>query len=120
MLEPLTISKSPPAEPGLDQAALYAQGLAHVRRLSGRIWTDHNLHDPGVTILELLCYALTDLGYRASFPIQDLVASEGGAAEMTEQFATARLLLPSRPLTALDYRKLLIDVDGVRNAWLVP
>ena len=27
-------------------------------------WTDHNTHDPGVTVLEALCYVLTDLQYR--------------------------------------------------------
>lgn len=27
-------------------------------------WTDYNVHDPGVTVMEMLCYALTDLGER--------------------------------------------------------
>ena len=27
-------------------------------------WTDHNTHDPGITVLEALCYVLTDLQYR--------------------------------------------------------
>lgn len=27
-------------------------------------WTAHNTHDPGITVLELLAYALTDLQYR--------------------------------------------------------
>ncbi|MEP7120329.1 MAG: diguanylate cyclase [Byssovorax sp.] len=120
MLERLTISTSPPRELGLDQAALHAAGLAHVRRLSGRIWTDHNLHDPGVTTLELLCYALTDLGYRASFPVEDLLASGDGVEAMKEQFPTARALLPNAPLTLLDYRKLLIDLPEIRNAWILP
>ena len=38
----------------------------------------------------------------------------------TEQFFTARRILPTRPLTALDYRKLLIDLPGVHNAWIHP
>jgi hypothetical protein len=29
-------------------------------------WTDHNTHDPGITVLELLAYALTDLHHRSS------------------------------------------------------
>ncbi len=28
-------------------------------------WTSHNTHDPGITVLELLSYALTDLQYRS-------------------------------------------------------
>jgi hypothetical protein len=29
-------------------------------------WTTHNTHDPGITVLELLSYALTELQYRRS------------------------------------------------------
>lgn len=121
MLTELTLPKDGPREPALDQKQLYAIGLRHVQRLASRLWTDYNVHDPGITILELLCYALTDLSYRASFPIADLLASESGnAEEMKKQFFTARQILPNRPLTLLDYRKLLIDLKGVKNAWLRP
>ncbi len=116
-----TIPKKNTAETALDHHRLNAIGLGHVQRLSRRIWTDYNVHDPGITILELLCYALTDLGYRASFPIADLLASgSDNATEMRKQFFTARQILPNRPLTKPDYRKLLIDIKGVKNAWLDP
>jgi hypothetical protein len=29
-------------------------------------WTTHNTHDPGLTVLELLAYALTDMQYRSN------------------------------------------------------
>src|ERR1043165_5682436 len=107
MLSQLTIAKERASEPELDQAQLYAAGLSHVRRLASRIWTDYNVHDPGITTLELLCYALTDLSYRAEFPVKDLLASEAdNAGEMAKQFFTARRILPNRALTLLDYRKL--------------
>lgn len=119
-----TIPKARSADPGLDQQQLFERGLEHVRRLARHRWTDHNLHDPGITILELLSYALTDIGYRAGFPVEDLLASPGGnaanAEAMARQFFTARQILPNRPLTLLDYRKLLIDLEGVRNAWVLP
>ncbi|MFA7061347.1 MAG: hypothetical protein WC156_11080, partial [Pedobacter sp.] len=115
------IPKKNTSETALDQRQLNAIGLGHVQRLSSRIWTDYNVHDPGITILELLCYALTDLGYRASFPIEDLLASETDNADaMQQQFFSARRILLNRPLTMLDYRKLLIDIKGVKNAWLAP
>lgn len=115
------ISAAPEADPALDQQQLFAIGLDHVRRLSRRLWTDHNLHDPGITILELLCYALTDLAYRANFPIADLLSTaDDDAANMAQQFFTPRQILLNRPLTASDYRKLLIDMQGVSNAWLLP
>lgn len=31
-------------------------------------WTDAEAHDPGITTIELLCYSITDLGYRCSDP----------------------------------------------------
>ncbi len=107
------LAKDRPREFGLDQPALYARGLDRLRAVVGESWTDHNLHDPGITILELAAYALTDLTYRASIPLPNLMATG-------EAFGpwSARKMLPSRPLTLLDYRKLMIDVPGVKNAWL--
>lgn len=117
----LTIPKEKQAEPALNQETLYALGLEHAQRLASRLWTDYNVHDPGVTTLELLCYALTDLAYRASFPVKDLLAAAGdNAGEMKQRFFTARQILPNRPLTQPDYRKILIDLKGVRNAWVQP
>jgi len=104
----------------LDQTWLFSEGLKHVRRLSRRIWTDHNVHDPGVTILELLCYALTDLSYRASFPIEDLLESGLDKSDASQALFTPRKVLPNRPVTLLDYRKLIIDVVGINNAWVFP
>jgi hypothetical protein len=121
MLSQRTIPKKKTNETALDYQQLYAIGLKHVQNLSSRIWTDYNVHDPGITILELLCYALTDLSYRASFPVEDILASESANSEnMKKQFFTARQILPNRSLTLSDYRKLLIDLKGVKNAWLQP
>jgi len=116
-----TIPKKNKLETALDHGQLNAIGLGHIQRLSKHIWTDYNVHDPGITILELLCYALTDLGFRATFPIEDLLASAtDNVAAMQQQFFSARRILPSQPLTISDYRKLLIDLKGVKNAWLAP
>lgn len=105
----------------LDPRALFTLGLSHIQSLASRVWNDYNLHDPGITTLELLCYAITDLSYRASLPIEELLADKTGSeAAMIAQFGSAARLLPMRPLTRQDYRKLLIDLPGVRNAWLQP
>ena len=113
MASETTISKTSSADPAFDQQQLYELGLSHVQNLASASWTDYNIHDPGITIMELLCYALTDLSYRASLPIEDLLAAEDGNEEnMKEQFFTARRILPNRPLTLPDYRKLLIDQIG--------
>jgi hypothetical protein len=121
MLLTPTISRLPESDPALDHQKIYALGLDHVRRLSRRIWTDHNAHDPGITILELLCYAISDLSYRAQFSVADLLATPRDNAEnMARQFYTPRQILTCRPLTELDYRKLIIDRVGVKNAWIYP
>jgi len=42
---------------------------AALRRQIPRVapeWTDHNTHDPGITVLEALAYALTDLQHRSA------------------------------------------------------
>ncbi len=115
-----TLPKAGPAEPGLDYRRLQSLGLEHVRRLSRRIWTDYNVHDPGYTAIELASYALTDLTSRAQWPVEDLLASTAGGPVPPEPLFSARTILPGRPLTALDYRKLFIDLPKVKNAWIVP
>ncbi len=116
----LTISKNPVLDPSEDYAFLTGQGLEHIQKLGSRLWTDYNIHDPGITILELLCYALSDLGYRAGFGMADLLAAPPGKVTdyARQGFHTAREILPMNPLTIRDFRKLLIDIDGIKNGWL--
>ncbi|WP_317932309.1 hypothetical protein [Halioxenophilus sp. WMMB6] len=119
LIEPVITREKESIE--LDIEQLYAGGLEIIRNLSSQVWTDYNVHDPGITLLEVLCYALTDLSYRAALPVADLLATEeDNASTMAEKFFTARQILPNRPVTELDYRKLLIDLQGVKNAWLKP
>lgn len=105
----------------LDYAFLLKAGLKHLEQLSGGLWTDFNSHDPGVTILEMLCYAITDLGARINMPIEDLLSSENKEDNpVNRQFFTATQIFPSKPVTESDYRKLFIDIEGVKNCWLQP
>jgi len=112
--------RKPQALPlGLDPAPLFDRGLDRVRAYAHEQWSDHNIHDPGITALEQICYALTDLCYRACYPIEDLLATaQDNERSLTSHFFGPRQLLANRPLTELDYRKLMIDVPGVRNAWI--
>ena len=97
---------------------LRSKGLEYIQELANKIWTDYNIHDPGITILEDLCYAITDLGYRTNYLTKDILAEGTSAGTKTEkQFFTAREILTCNPVTINDYRKILIDVDGVRNGW---
>ncbi len=120
MLEYPSISKLNPEFPNyLNFQTLRDIGIAHLQALSGKLWTDYNLHDPGVTILEVLCYAVTDLGYRNNLDIQDLLTSNPADSNHRENnFFTPDEILTCNPVTDLDLRKRLIDIPGVRNAWL--
>ncbi|MBI1938381.1 MAG: DUF1508 domain-containing protein [Ignavibacteriales bacterium] len=98
---------------------LRSKGLEYIQELANKIWTDYNIHDPGITILEDVSYAITDLGYRTNYLIKDILAEGTSAGSKAEkQFFTAREILTCNPVTINDYRKILIDVDGVRNGWL--
>jgi hypothetical protein len=108
-----TISARPPDDPILDWAALVDEGRAMLGAMSDGRWTDFNVHDPGITILELLAYALTDLGYRARHPMADLLA---GAAPLLGPAES----LTTRAVTLDDMRRLGLDVAGVRNLWIEP
>lgn len=122
MAERRTIPRVPTLSPATDWVALRAEGLAHIQRLSGAIWTDHNTHDPGITTLELLAYALTDLAYRMGLPTVDLLTGKDGTLYPPEisGLMPAHEVLTTAPRTIADYRRLLMRIDGVRNAWPQP
>lgn len=100
--------------------ALRSEGLRLVRTLAIDTWTDYNLHDPGVTILEQLCYALTDLDYRTDFPVADLLTGADGRIDYAGlALHPPAAVLPARPCTADDYRGALLDtIASLANAWV--
>src|SRR5690349_14122291 len=119
MQEPVTISTQKPENAAFDYAALRKIGMEHIEKTASSIWTDYNIHDPGITSLELLCYAITDLSYRSGFSIPDLLATkENTAQNIREHFFSAKQIFPIKAVTVNDYRKLLIDIEGVKNAWV--
>lgn len=108
-------------KPPEDFNFLRQQGMNYIQQLGSRFWTDYNLHDPGITTLELLCFAITDLAYRTGFPTADLFAAYMDKSQLHQQaFFPAHEILTMNPLTVNDYRKLMIDQEGIHNAWLAP
>ncbi len=109
-----------PANRGLDYEWLKARGQELIQKLAGEVWTDYNEHDPGVTTLEQLCYALTELSYRAQLPMEDLLtARENERIDGRNQglFAPSAIL-SCNPVTEGDYRKLIADrVEAIANVW---
>ncbi|TND08167.1 MAG: hypothetical protein FD123_2561 [Bacteroidetes bacterium] len=134
MAESITISPNDPPLKSMDYALLRELGLQHIQGLSGKIWSDNNAHDPGITILEVLAYAVTDLGYRTNYDIKDILTPDPLTTDI-RNFFTAAQIMPNAPVTFNDYRKLMMDVEceelidldpddlllryGVRNAWIL-
>ncbi|MFC1748519.1 hypothetical protein ACFL2V_06900 [Pseudomonadota bacterium] len=107
-------------ERGFD--ALRREGLELAQQMSGKQWTDYNLHDPGVTILEQVLYALTELNYRASFGVADYLVDDSGTINYQHQaIYKPEQAFPCRPTTEVDYRKaILSEVGELDNVWLIP
>ncbi len=118
--QPITIPKQLELKPAEDFYGLRREGIGLIEQMGSQLWTDYNTHDPGVTILEALCYALTDLAYRTGWDIQDLLAYTTLSEDPypNQPFPKAREILTVNPWTPDDFRRLLIDLNMVRNAWV--
>ncbi|HET8736301.1 MAG TPA: hypothetical protein VFM69_06865, partial [Pricia sp.] len=116
------ISGSPPSVKSMDFKFLREQGIANIQELAGDIWTDYNLHDPGITVLEVLCYALTDLSYRT----EQLRNAFRSKVPIADSFKKKYLfeyeeLIPSLPVTANDYESFIENNhEAVISAWVTP
>lgn len=109
--------------PGLRFTDLFEEGIKLAQRFSGDHWTDYNYHDPGVTMLEYLIYALMDLSYRSNLPIEDLflIGTDAFDNEKENLLYAPHDVFPSDPYTSEDYRKMIIDrIKMVKNAWVNP
>ena len=106
----------------LDFTKLREQGLEYIQELSGEVWTDYNSHDPGVTILEQLCYSITDLAVRTSLPVEDLLTTHNKDVPLNFRkngFSLPQNILSSHPVTLNDTRKLILDhFDKIQNVWI--
>jgi hypothetical protein len=110
MTEPLPIAIATSEDAGSAFPPLWSQGLKIIQQLAGERWTDYNTHDPGVTILEQLCYALTESIYKSTFPVTDYLASVDGSIDYERQaLYRPEEILPCRPVTSDDYRKAIFD-----------
>lgn len=118
------LSTEPPSAIAQNFARLLDIGVAAAQRLSSDHWTDFNEHDPGVTILEALTYALTDLSYRIDHPIEDLIASSMNECDIPleqQPLFTGDQVLTCAAHSEHDFRKLAYDkVRGLRDLWIIP
>lgn len=112
---PLKISSDLTVPSGQDLAGLRAHAMERLQQLAPSTWTDHNRFDPGITLLEVLVYVLSDLSYKLSFPVEDLLSSGVLEAHSPPQFIAPENALFSHCVTADDYRRLLLDIPEIKN-----
>ena len=127
---PEVLRRAIPREASWDFEHFLRQGIARAQEVSGDVWTDYNEHDPGVTILEQFCFALTDLAYRTGHPMDDLLASvpdDDGADKAAspkgegaaQWFHPSAALLSTSPITVDDLRRSVLgQFREVRNVWI--
>jgi hypothetical protein len=105
----------------LDFKSLKAEALAYIQLHSDKEWTNLNPSDPGITILEQLCYAFTELGYCGNFPMKDILTDKNGDLIVDNQFYLPQDILTTAPVTVDDYIKYVIDqVPSVKNVVITP
>ncbi len=114
MNDTIRLSPTPPARVSMNYAALRESGMELIRQLASETWTDHNLHDPGITLLEAFCYAMTELGFRIQLDMPDLLRS--GEVSGLPNLVPAHRILPSAPVTSEDLQKVLLDHPLLREA----
>lgn len=98
---------------------LQQKSLRQVQQMSGKVWTDYNPHDPGVTILDLLNYVLWELDYQLSFDLEDYLTQIAGCFDPTRHgLFNSQAVFSVSPVTAEDYQKMIssafTDIEEVR------
>ena len=114
MTDTTRLSQAPPARLSMNYAALRENGMELIRQYAGQSWTDHNVHDPGITLLEAFCYAITELGFRIQQEMPDLLRS--GEVYTVPNLPPAHQMLPSAPVTVEDLRQVLLDHPDISAA----
>ncbi len=105
--------------PALSFDSLRAEAIPAAQRASGDIWTDYNIHDPGVTLLEQTCFALSEIAYRGDHPVRDLLTRPDGSFDAgTLGLFGPQHVLPGRPVTALDLAAGLSASEAVERVFV--
>lgn len=100
----------------IDADSILAEAMKVISQCSGKVWTDTDIHDPGVTMLEALAYAISDLAYRHTRSFSDLITPpieyqlDGGGIFPVE-FGPQQALTCG-PITVDDYRRALLDLHS--------
>ncbi|WP_387691200.1 hypothetical protein [Photorhabdus sp. RM71S] len=95
---------------------LLSQAKAVIEQQAGQCWSNTSESDPGITLLEACCYGASDLAYRHSLPLRDLLTPKKEEQPPSDgifpQEFGPQQMLTCGPITAEDYRRALLDLHS--------
>ncbi|SFR39692.1 hypothetical protein SAMN04488005_1399 [Yoonia tamlensis] len=97
---------------------LRASAIAAAQDASGKVWTDFNLHDPGVTLLEQTVFALSEIAYQGDHSVRDLLTDKTGLDLQARAVFAPQDVLPGRPVTHADLAGRLSQLDGIARVFV--
>ncbi|MDO6589512.1 MULTISPECIES: hypothetical protein [Rhodobacterales] len=100
---------------------LRARAIAAAHDASGKIWTDFNLHDPGVTLLEQSVFALSEIAYQGDHDVRDLLTDRDSEIDLTQRgIFPADVVLSGRPVTNTDLASCLSELPSLERVFVTP
>lgn len=94
--------------------ALLLQARQALSDYSSQSWSNTDEHDPGITLLQAMCYNTSDLAYRSSLPLRDLLTPAPQDQKEGEGIFPAifgpQQALTCGPVSEDDYRRALLDL----------
>lgn len=91
----------------------YAQDASSAR------WSDYNLHDPGVTMLEQTAFAISELAFRIDVPMRDLLTGVDGQIDLVGLgLAPAHKVMAGAPVSLRTVQAQMSELPQVANVHL--
>jgi len=97
--------------------SLRQKGIEELQQIASDTWSDHNVHDPGISLHEAFCYIITEAANQLNFSFKDLIATAKGIADANINYPSAATNLPCKAVTLIDFRKIILDLPEIRNAY---
>lgn len=91
------------------------KAITKIQEYSGRNWSDHNIHDPGIAIIEQLSFAFADLSYQFSAfqNTNELTLSDGYLKAQTNKDLESFI-------TFKDLTEILLTHPGIYKVYYIP
>ena len=100
-----------------DFHSLRELAISYAQNASGKLWTDYNLHDPGVTFLEQTCFGYTSLIYQVQQGLNDLLTDANMKLAGGEENSLHHAVKFLQPAIANlgDIEAYISNIEGVKS-----